>query len=114
MIFKCKARQLFYKIKSKQYKIIIFFILIQFLIGCNVHIRYPYEYPSKIKNSYQENYWFWGIIGEKNYEVYNICNGGRIYEVRIETTLLQKTFTILSLGIFSPRTTTIVCSIRGN
>ena len=112
MIFKCKARRLFYQIKSKQLKVFLFFILIQFVIGCNVHIRYPSEYPSKIKISYEEDYWFWGIIGEKNYEVYDICNGGRVYELRIGTTLLQKTFTILSLGIFSPRTTTIVCSIR--
>ncbi len=114
MIFKCKARQLFYQIKSKHNKILLFFILIQFLTGCDLHLRYPAEYPSKTQISFEEKYWFWGIVGEKNYEVYNICNGGRIYELRIGTTLLQKTFTILSLGIFSPRTTTIVCSIRGN
>ncbi len=113
MIFKCKARQIFYKFISKKFKFILFFILIQLLLGCNLHLRYPSEFPSKTKISYEENYWFWGIVGEKYYEVYNICNGGRIYELRIGTTLLQKTFTILSLGIFSPRTTTIVCSIRG-
>ena len=49
---------------------------------------------------------------KKNYEVYDVCPQGRVYELRIYSTILQSTFTILSFGIFSPRTVTIVCSIR--
>ena len=82
-------------------------------MSCNVSVRYPSEFPSKTKISFVDEYWFWGLIGEKNYEVYNICKGGRIYEIKIKSSISQKTFTILTLGIYSPRTTTFVCSIRG-
>ena len=113
MIFKSKARQLFYKIKLGYCHFILIFFIILFTSSCNFKIRYPYEYPSKTQISFEENFWFWGLIGEQNYEIYNICKGARIYEIRISSSILQSTITILSLGIFSPRTTTIVCSIRG-
>ena len=82
------------------------------LSSCKVHLRYPSEFPSKTIIHREEVFWFWGLIGEKNYEVYDICPGGRIYEIRIDRTILQSTFTILTLGIYSPRITTVVCSIR--
>ena len=88
-------------------------MILLFLVGCKVQVRYPSELPSKTIITREENYWLWGLIGEKNYEVYNLCSGGRIYEIRIDSTLLQSTLTVFSFGIYSPRTTTIVCSIRG-
>ena len=93
------------------YILVLSFLLV--LSGCKVQVRYPSEFPSKTVITNEANFWLWGLIGEKNYEVNDLCPKGRIYEVRIYNTILQNTFTILSLGIFSPRTVTIVCSIRG-
>ena len=93
----------------------IYIILLTFIFvisGCKIQLNYPSEFPSKTVIKNEENFWFWGLIGEKNYEVYDVCPQGRVYELRIYSTILQSTFTILSLGIFSPRTVTIVCSIR--
>ena len=87
-------------------------MILLFIVGCKVQLRYPSEFPSKTIITSEENFWFWGLIGEKNYEVYNLCSDGRIYEIRIESTLWQSTLTVFSFGIYSPRTTTIVCSIR--
>lgn len=91
----------------------LIFILIIFLSGCGAQVRYPGEFPSNTLISHEEIYWFWGIIGENNYEIYDICPKGRVYEIQTNTTITQSIFTALSLGIYSPRTTTIVCSIRG-
>ena len=90
--------------------LILLFILV--LSGCNVQVRYPSEFPSKTIITNEETFWFWGLIGEKNYEVNDLCPHGRVYEVKIYNTILQSTYTIISLGIYSPRTVTIVCSIR--
>ena len=93
----------------------IYIILLTFIFvisGCKIQLHYPSEFPSKTVIKNEENFWFWGLIGEKNYEVYDVCPQGRVYELRIYSTILQSTFTILSFGIFSPRTVTIVCSIR--
>ena len=87
-------------------------MIVFFIVGCKVQVQYPAEFPSQTIITREENFWFWGLIGEKNYEVYNLCTGGRIYEIRIDSTLLQSTLTVLSFGIYSPRTTTIICSIR--
>ena len=113
MIFKCKARQLFKKTKLIARIYITILLIVFFTEGCTIQVRYPAEFPSKTIITSEENFWFWGLIGEKHFEVYNLCPGGRIYEIIIDSTLLQSTLTVLSFGIYSPRTTTIVCSIRG-
>ena len=96
-----------------QFRLFIFVLLFLLVIsGCIVQVRYPSEFPSKTVITNEVTYWFWGLIGEKNYEVNDICPQGRVYEVRIYNTILQSTYTILSLGLYSPRTVTIVCSIR--
>ena len=91
--------------------LVVLFLLV--LSGCKVQVRYPSEFPSKTVITNEETFWFWGLIGEKNYEVNDLCPQGRVYEVKIYNTILQSTYTMLSLGIYSPRTVTIVCSIRG-
>ena len=105
-----KTTKMFYD-KIRFYFIILSFLLL--LYGCKVQVQYPSEFPSKTVITNEETFWFWGLIGEKNYEIFDLCPQGRVYEFRIYTTIPQSTYTILSLGIYSPRTVTIVCSIRG-
>ena len=95
----------------RYYCLILIFAL--FIGGCQVQVRYPTEFPSKTSVTIEENYWFWGLVGEKEYEVYDHCSQGRVYEILIYSTYMQSTYTVLSLGIYSPRTVLIVCSIRG-
>jgi len=95
----------------RYYCLILIFAL--FIGGCQVQVRYPTEIPSKTTVTHEESYWFWGLVGEKKYEVYDLCPRGRVYEILIYSTYMQSTYTLLSLGIYSPRTVLIVCSIRG-
>ena len=80
--------------------------------GCHVKVRYPSEFPSKTTITREEIYWFWGLVGEKKYEVYDFCPQGRVYEVLVYNTYMQSAYTVLSMGIYSPRTVGIVCSNR--
>ena len=88
--------------QTRLFILVLFFLLV--LSGCNVQVRYPSEFPSKTVITNEETFWFWGLIGEKNFEVNDLCPQGRVYEVRIYNTILQSTYTMLSLGIYSPRT----------
>ena len=112
-MLKRKARQLFSInfMKFFNYYLIIIFILT--LSSCKFQVRYPSEFPSKTIMINEENFWFWGLVGNKKYELNDLCLQGRVYEIRIDSTWKQKTYTILTLGIYSPRTISIVCSIRG-
>ena len=92
---------------------ILIFSFLFALSGCKVQMRYPSEFPSKTVIKSEETFWFWGLIGQKNFEANDLCPLGRVYEIRIYNTILQSTYTMLSLGIYSPRTVAIVCSIRG-
>ena len=87
-------------------KIRIYFIIFSFIFvfsGCKIQLRYPSEFPSKTVITNKENFWFWGLIGEKNYEAYDLCPQGRVYELKICSTILQSTFTILSFGIWEAK-----------
>ena len=95
----------------RYYCMILIFAL--FIGGCKVQVRYPTEFPSKTTVTHEVSYWFWGLVGEKIYEVYDLCPRGRVYEILIYSTYMQSTYTVLSLGIYSPRSVLIVCSIRG-
>ena len=95
----------------RYYSLILIFVL--FLSGCQIQLRYPAEFPSETIISNEKIFWLWGLLGEKKYELMELCPQGRVYELRIYNTWIQSTYTALTLGIFSPRTITIVCSIRG-
>ena len=95
----------------RYYCLILIFTV--FLGGCQVQVRYPSEFPSKNTITREEVYWFWGLVGKKIYEVYDLCPQGRVYEILIYNTYMQSTYTVLSMGIYSPRTVSIVCSVRG-
>ena len=110
---KRKARQLFSIIYAmlRSYSLILIFVF--FLSACQVQVRYPAEFPSETVISSEETFWFWGLLGERKFEVYDLCPQGRVYELRIYNTWMQSIYTALTFGIYSPRTITIVCSIRG-
>ena len=112
-MFKSKARQLFSINFMKSFTYCLIIIIILTLSACKFQVRYPSEFPSKTVMLDEEYFWFWGLVGNKKYELNDLCLQGRVYEISIDSTWKQKTYTILTLGIFSPRTITIVCSIRG-
>ena len=63
-----------------QFRFFIFVLLFLLVIaGCTVQVRYPSEFPSKTVITNEETFWFWGLIGEKNYEVNDLCPQGRVY-----------------------------------
>ncbi len=103
----------FFDMFIKHYWILLLISLIILIGGCKVRVQYPAEYPSETIINQEQVYWFWGFLGDAEFEVYNHCAQGRVYEVKIHSTTKQAVYTALTGGVYSPRTLTIVCSIRG-
>lgn len=89
----------------------VFMLLIVWQIaGCSVRVQYPETFPSQTMYTQEVAYWFWGLAGEQRYEVYDLCSGGRVFEIHTHTSGSQYAWTLLTIGIYSPRQVTIVCA----
>ncbi len=85
-------------------------IILMLLVGCHNRVQFPSETPSEQKIEQTDIFLFWGLLGEANYELYEDCPEGRVYEVYAHTSIPQGLLTVVSLGIYSPRTIEITCS----
>ncbi len=78
--------------------------------GCHNRVRFPSETPSRKEVEYTTNFFAWGLVGEDYIEVVEACPQGKAYEVYARTTPIQAVLNVVTIGIYSPRTITIVCS----
>lgn len=85
-------------------------LLLLLLASCHNRVRYPAEFPSSQVEERTTTYYLWGLVGHPIYELYLICPEGKVYEIHSRATVLQGALTVLSLGIYSPRTVTFTCS----
>ena len=78
--------------------------------SCHVHLRYPKAQTSEVVTTTEVPYWLWGLSGEHHSEVYQSCYKGKVYEIHEYATMTQGIVTLLTLGVYSPRTLKITCS----
>ncbi|MBF0280551.1 MAG: hypothetical protein HQM13_22330 [SAR324 cluster bacterium] len=80
------------------------------LAGCYNRVQFPSETPSDEKVEHTDIFLFWGLAGEANYELYEDCPNGSVYEIYARTGIFQGILTVLSVGVYSPRSIEITCS----
>jgi len=61
--------------------------------------------------SYQKsfNYWWWGLKGEHDINVREICTGNSVTQLQSIASFSDAAFTMFTLGIYSPRSARIWC-----
>jgi hypothetical protein len=91
----------------------ILLVVFSILGGCQLRIQYPSELPSEEVIVEELDYWYWGTEGDPSFEIYDRCPQGRVYETRMEASFTQGLVSVATLGIYTPRTLTITCSLRG-
>lgn len=91
-------------------KICFGFLAGMLLMGCYSQVRFPSQAPSKKVVSHSKIFMFWGLAGNEEYELYRDCRLGNVYEVNSHTSFPQGALTVLTLGIYSPRTMEITCA----
>jgi hypothetical protein len=57
-----------------------------------------------------QNYYLWGLIGENDIYLDKICKDRPATSVVVQTTFMDGLFSLLVLGIYSPRTVKVWCA----
>lgn len=88
------------------------FLLIGALVGCSsVTMRHDLsernESPATFQKTY--SYWWWGLKGEHNINVREICQGKPVDQMQAINTFTDSLAIIFTLGIYSPRTARVWC-----
>ncbi len=55
-------------------------------------------------------YFLWGLVGEHHFDIHQICNGKGAEQIQTEFTVLDSALSIITLGIYNPRTAKIWCT----
>lgn len=83
------------------------------LSGCaSVTISPPEEPKLTTEADHQEslNFFFWGLTPENHkVDVMESCNGKDVAQMQAQTTVPNGLLTIITLGIYSPRTAKVWC-----
>jgi hypothetical protein len=56
------------------------------------------------------HFFIFGLVGEENLDVRQFCADGRVAEVNTQETFLNGLVTLLTIGIYAPRTVYVTCA----
>jgi hypothetical protein len=82
------------------------------LSACStVTIRDKSEAKMSSEPSYEssESFFLWGLVGEKHIDVQKICGKQTVRQAQSQFTLEDSLLTLITLGIYQPRTVKIWC-----
>lgn len=84
-----------------------------FLSGCASVTISPVDAPKLTSEpTYEErmDFYFWGLSPDaQQVEVNNVCAGTGVRQMQAQTKLEDGIFTVITLGIFSPRSVKVWC-----
>jgi len=91
--------------------IIILFAFLVLSACSSVTIRTDNQKESTNRPTYQKsfNYWWWGLRGEYDVNVREVCSGNNVTQMQSISRLSDTAFTIITLGIYSPRSARVWC-----
>lgn len=87
-------------------------IAILLTFGCSsVNIRTDQGREEGRPPTFQKRYvfWWWGLRGEHSVNVREVCVGKPVIQMQVVDTIPDAFYTLITLGIFSPRTARIWC-----
>lgn len=94
-------------------KITISFACVLLLLsGCSsVNIRTDGEKETTRPPDFEQtfNYWWWGLKGEHEVNVREVCLGKPVEQMQAVDTLSDSLFGLITLGIYSPRSARVWC-----
>ena len=88
-------------------------LIMVFLSGCG-SVTLDTGAPQDTSNRFDEYYdsWMLGFAGEGLTDVHNACTQDKIARIRNYFSVEDILLTALTVGIYSPRTTTITCAME--
>ncbi len=82
------------------------------LLGCS---RLTYRAPHKVQSyrqiEYDLHFFLWGLIGEEHVWAGRDCGAPGVAKIFSRETPLDTVLTLITLGLYAPRTTTVTCAV---
>jgi Bor protein len=77
----------------------------------SVTIRTDHQSESSKPPHYQKsyNYWWWGLKGEYDINVREICAGKAVEQMQSVASFSDAALTLLTIGIYAPRSARVWC-----
>ena len=97
---------------DKKLLLLSFVLLSLILGGCSsVNIRTDDAPEKRQEPDYQQrfSYWWWGLRGEHTVNVREVCLEKKVEQLQAVSTFSDTVLTIITLGIYQPRTARIWC-----
>ena len=96
-------------------RIVFMCTLIFSLLGCSsVTMRTDTQAKTHETASFQKSYpyWWWGIKGEHDINVREICQGNTVKQMQALNTFTDSLAIIFTLGIYAPKTARVWCEAQ--
>ena len=97
-------------------KLLSFCILSVFIISCQTVTINPkggwQKYSSFPSYEVAQSFFFWGLAGEAYIDVSSICGEREVRQMQRQATFTNQLLTLITLGIYSPRTARVWCGNR--
>ena len=93
-------------------KTILLTLLLIYLSGCSsVTLRQDQAVRNETSATFQKTYpyWWWGLSGEHDINVREICQGKAVDQMQAIHTFTDSLAIIFTLGIYAPRTARVWC-----
>jgi len=87
-------------------------LAVAYLAGCaSATIRPDGDTRLGGKPTYQEtkSYFFWGLSGEHEIDVVEVCRGKSVAQMQSQYTFVDGLLTFITLGIYAPKTARVWC-----
>ena len=55
------------------------------------------------------NYYFWGLVGEHRVDVQAACGDRPVRQIQAQDTFENRVFTVITFGIYAPRSARVWC-----
>ena len=87
-------------------------VAVLLLSACNTVTTVPngsVKRTSTPKFQERQNYFLWGLIGEKHINVQEVCGAKPATQMQSQHRFVDLLLTLITLGIYSPRTAKVWC-----
>lgn len=93
-------------------KILVSIFIFNIYACSSVNVRTDGKLEDSSSPSFQKRYtyWWWGLKGGHSINVREVCEGKRVIQMQAVTTFSDSLLTLITLGVYSPRTARVWCA----
>ncbi|MAC48048.1 Bor family protein [Oceanospirillum beijerinckii] len=103
--------------KGRYLKQLLIVVLATVLSACSsVTLRTDSAEKTKNTPDFQQSYdyWWWGLKGKHSINVREVCQGRKVKQMQSVATISNVFVSVITFGIYQPRTARVWCEVSNN